>query len=136
MGQWAGDSHEAMNQMMVQMMGKQGEEQMHIALGKRQGGCDLNAQFPTGGVGFMPMVGMMQNFGGGWSSFIISLVFTILLWLLVIGGIIMLVRWLVMSGKGGMMKERDNLAMRILKERYVKGEISREDFEKMKNDLS
>ena len=135
MGQWAGSSHEAMNQMMIRMMGKSGEEQMHISLGKRQSGCDLNAQIPARGVGFMPMVGMMQNFGGGWFSFITSLVFTFLLWLLIIGGIIMLVRWLIRGGKDGRMNNGDGSAMRILKERYAKGEISREEFEEKKKNI-
>lgn len=136
MGQWAGSSHEAMNQMMIRMMGKSGEEQMHIALGKRQSGCDLNAQLPAGGVGFMPMVGMMQNFGGGWFSFVMSLIFTLLLWLLIIFGIIMLIRWLIKGGRGGSsMDNNDGSAMQILKERYAKGEINKEDFEKMKKNL-
>ena len=30
MGQMVGDSHEAMNVMMERMMGKEGEEQMHV----------------------------------------------------------------------------------------------------------
>ncbi|KKT89761.1 MAG: coiled-coil [Parcubacteria group bacterium GW2011_GWC1_45_14] len=137
MGQWTGSSHEAMDQMMVRMMGEDGVEQMHIALGKRQSGCDLNAQLPVGGVGFMPMVGMMQNFGGGWFSFITSLIFTIMLWLLIIWGVVMLARRLIMNSRSGTMKGRggDDSAMRILKERYVKGEISRDEFEKMKKDL-
>ncbi len=41
MGQMAGNSHEAMNRMMEQMMGKEREEQMHIAMGKRLSGCEL-----------------------------------------------------------------------------------------------
>ena len=35
MGQMMGDSHEAMNNMMIQMMGEKSEEQMHIVMGKR-----------------------------------------------------------------------------------------------------
>src|SRR3989344_9502546 len=35
MGQMMGDSHEAMNNMMIQMMGEEGEEQMHVVMGKR-----------------------------------------------------------------------------------------------------
>ncbi|HBP01003.1 MAG TPA: electron transporter RnfE [Candidatus Moranbacteria bacterium] len=77
----------------------------------------------------------MQNFGGGWPSFIASLICTILLWLLIIWGIIMLVRWLIMNSKNGTIKGKDSSAMRILKERYAKGEISRDEFEKMKKDL-
>src|SRR3990172_9580810 len=40
MGQMAGNSHEAMNNMMIQMMGEKGEKQMHIAIGKRISNCE------------------------------------------------------------------------------------------------
>src|SRR3989338_9884099 len=33
MGQMMGTSHEAMNTMMIQMMGEESEEQIHIAMG-------------------------------------------------------------------------------------------------------
>ena len=39
MGQRAGASHEQMNAMMKQMMGTDGEEQMHIIMGKKLSGC-------------------------------------------------------------------------------------------------
>src|SRR3989338_5791965 len=35
MGQMAGDSHAAMNAMMIQTHGEEGEEQIHIVMGKR-----------------------------------------------------------------------------------------------------
>ncbi|EKD90326.1 MAG: hypothetical protein ACD_31C00009G0001 [uncultured bacterium] len=62
MGQMMGNSHAAMNTMMERMMGKEGEEHMHIVMGKRLSGCDTSAQLPQNGVGFMPMMLMM---GGG-----------------------------------------------------------------------
>ena len=65
MGQMIGDSHEAMNNIMIQMMGEKGEEQMHVVMGKRLSGCDTSAAFPSQGIGFMPMMQMMT---GGWSS--------------------------------------------------------------------
>jgi hypothetical protein len=34
-------------------------------MGKRLSGCDTSAEFPSQGVGFMPMIQMMM---GGWSS--------------------------------------------------------------------
>ncbi|HCE31103.1 MAG: hypothetical protein UT54_C0061G0005 [Candidatus Daviesbacteria bacterium GW2011_GWB1_39_5] len=61
MGQMTGNSHEAMNNMMIQMMGEQGEEQMHIVMGKRLSGCDANAEIPQSGIGFMPMMWMMRG---------------------------------------------------------------------------
>lgn len=64
MGQMAGSSHEAMNTMMSQMMGNDGERQMHIAMGKRLSGCDTNAPMPQNmtNAGIMPM--MMSMMGG------------------------------------------------------------------------
>src|SRR3990167_2790364 len=82
MGQMAGDSHAAMNAMMIQAHGEDGEEQIHIVMGKRLSGCDTSAAFPSISGGWMPMMNMMfplcQGFGGqggglpagqaGWSS--------------------------------------------------------------------
>lgn len=95
MGQMVGSSHEAMNNMMVQMMGQQGEEQMHIAMGKRLSGCQPEAEFPQAGVGFMPMM-WMGNFGQnpmgwfGFSSWAVTL--TLVAWLVV--GILAII-WLL-----------------------------------------
>src|SRR3989344_5134425 len=47
MGQMAGDSHAAMNAMMIQAHGEDGEEQIHIVMGKRLSGCDTSAAFPA-----------------------------------------------------------------------------------------
>src|SRR3989338_8325577 len=47
-GQMAGDSHAAMNAMMIQAHGEDGEEQIHIVMGKRLSGCDTSAAFPVG----------------------------------------------------------------------------------------
>src|SRR3989338_8469797 len=63
MGQMMGNSHAAMNTMMERMMGKYGEEQMHIAMGERLSGCDTSAELPQNGVGFMPMMWMMGSAG-------------------------------------------------------------------------
>src|SRR3989339_1703425 len=56
MGQSIGDTsrHIAMNEMMKSMMGEQGEEQMHIALGKRMSGCEPNAPLPQNMMGNYP----------------------------------------------------------------------------------
>ena len=88
MGQMVGDSHEAMNTMMERMMGKEGEEQMHVVMGKRLSGCNTAATLPQGSAGFMPMmmgsafapqsfgeteggVNSMMGYGNmmGWGSF-------------------------------------------------------------------
>src|SRR3989344_9287503 len=77
MGQSIGNTqrHAAMNQMMISMMGEEGERKMHVTLGKRYSGCDPDAQTPSNGLGFMPMMWMMGGGGNpmmgysGWGGF-------------------------------------------------------------------
>lgn len=69
MGRMTGLSHEAMDKQMEQMMGKEGLEQMHMAMGKRMSGCQINATAPgiNGNMmnfGMMGMIRMMQGGGG------------------------------------------------------------------------
>jgi len=150
MGQMMGDSHEVMNNMMIQMMGEQGEEQMHVVMGKRLSGCDTSAAFPSQGIGFMPMMQMMM---GGWSSptglnqgsnammnfgFMpfggFGWIFMILWWVLIIAGIVALIKWFMAQSHGSPGHAKSPLE--ILKERYAKGEIDRKEFEDKKKDLS
>lgn len=150
MGQMMGNSHEAMNTMMIRMMGEKGEEQMHVVLGKRLSGCDTSAAFPSQGIGFIPMMSMMW---GGWSSPLglnqgnnsmmnfgstpfggFGWIFMILWWVLIIAGIVMLIRWLTAQSSGSRNSERSPLE--ILKERYAKGEIDKKEFEDRKKDIS
>lgn len=87
MGQSFGNTerHSVMNQMMKNMMGEKGEEQMHVTLGKRSSGCDINAPFPSG-YG-LPMMGWMIGYGGssdwnnilnGWNGFGFGWIFMII----------------------------------------------------------
>ena len=150
MGQSIGETsrHVAMNEMMKSMIGEQGEEQAHIAMGKRVSGCDTSAAFPAGSDGFMPMMQMMM---GGWSSPFnnnstnnmmnfgfgpfggFGWIFMILLWVLVIAGIVGLIKWLTGQSHGTYHNEKS--AIDILKERYAKGEIDKKEFEERKKDL-
>ena len=70
-GQMMGEAHAAMNQMMIQVHGEEGEEQIHVAMGKRLSGCDPTATFSGGTMGWMPMMNMMggynmMNWGSGY----------------------------------------------------------------------
>ena len=145
MGLMAGDSHEAMDAMMTQMMGEEGEDQMHIAMGKRMSNCESDAPLPQnmmgGGIMGMNMMGeggnpMMGSFSTnpmgifGWSF---GWVFMILFWGLIILGIIVLIRWIANQGKN---QDQGKSALDILKERYAKGEIDKKEFEEKKKDLS
>jgi putative membrane protein len=139
MGQMAGRFHEAMNNMMTQMMGEKGEQQMHVVMGKRFSGCNTSVQFPQNGVGFMPMMGMMGgggnpmmgNFGwnnmmSGWSGFGLGWIYMILFWGLVILGIVALVKWIASVGKTDFSKT----PLDILKARYAKGGIDKKNLKK------
>src|SRR3989339_1445195 len=113
MGQMIGESHEAMNNMMIQMMGEQGEEQMHAVMGKRLSGCATSAAFPSQGESFMPMMQMMM---GGWSSPFgftpfggFDWIFMILWWVLIIAGVVALIKWLMNQSRGNHDHEKSPL---------------------------
>lgn len=127
MGQMMGDSHEDMNNMMIRMMGEEGEEEMHVAMGKRMSECEPDAAMPqnmmNGG-----LMGTMMDYSfmsSGW-------IFMVLFWILIIAGIVALIKWI--AGSTG---NRTGLsALDILKERYAKGEINKKEFEEKKKDLN
>ncbi len=62
--------------------------------------------------------------GFGW-------IFMIIFWVLVILGVVYLVQ-----AKAGKSSEHKETPLDILKKRYAKGEITKEEFERMKDDLS
>ena len=71
--------------------------------------------------------GMGHGWGMGLGWF-----FMIIFWVLIILGIMYLIRLTV--GRG-VKKQAEESPLEILKRRYAKGEITREEFEKMKDDL-
>jgi putative membrane protein len=73
---------------------------------------------------------MMGGWGIGWFGMIIF-------WGLIIVGLVLLIRWLIQntSSKGHSGASTGSKAMDILKERYARGEINRDEFESMKKDL-
>ncbi|MBI2640205.1 MAG: SHOCT domain-containing protein [Candidatus Sungbacteria bacterium] len=158
MGVMMGGSHAAMNAMMIQTHGEEGEEQIHAVMGKRLSGCDTSATVPGVSGGWTPMMNMMfplhQGFGeqgGGWSllfgnnstnsmmnfgfgSFgFLGWIFMLLWWVLIIAGIVALVKWLTNQFHGTRGQERS--ALEILKERYAKGEIDKKEFEEKSREI-
>ena len=53
-------------------------------------------------------------------------------WGLVIAGLVLGIRWLVRQGRDG----QPDRALEILRERYARGEINKEEFESRRRDLS
>ena len=73
---------------------------------------------------------MMWGYGDGWG--ILWGIFMVLFW----GGLIALIIWGVMRlSKKDDGNETKSNALDIAKERYAKGEISKEEFEQIKQDL-
>jgi putative membrane protein len=78
--------------------------------------------------------GMMGGWGGG--SF--GGIFMIIFWILIIVGLVFFIKWLVQSTKGHSSPGwtgSSSRALDILKERYARGEIKKEEFEEKKRDL-
>ena len=152
MGQMSGDSHAAMNAMMIQTHGEEGEEQIHVVMGKRLSGCNTSASFPSISGGWMPMMNMMwggwsspfggnnsisnmMNFGLGAFGFF-GWIFMVLWWVLIISGIVALIKWFTNQYRGANSpNSHGKSALEILQERYAKGEIDKSEFEEKKKDL-
>jgi len=74
------------------------------------------------------MYGMMDGYGMGYGMGILGLIF----WILVIIGLVLLIKYLWESS--GAKREQES-ALEILKKRYARGDISKEEFEEKKKDL-
>jgi len=78
------------------------------------------------GWGMHPMWWM----GGAWG---IGMMFMMLIfWAVIIVGLVLAVRWLLSEGKQG----RNDSALEILRQRYARGEINKEEFETKRKDLT
>jgi putative membrane protein len=66
---------------------------------------------------------------GGWLGPLFMLIF----WALVITGGVFLVRYLVRQGRAG---DHQGSALEILKRRYARGEIEKDEFEAKRKDLT
>lgn len=82
----------------------------------------------------------MMGWGGGWGMSWIGMILMAAFWIAVIVGIVFLIRWLILStrqgGDGGGRPQAGDTALEILRQRYARGEIDRETFEKMRKDLA
>ncbi|MEJ2684041.1 MAG: SHOCT domain-containing protein [Candidatus Sulfobium sp.] len=74
----------------------------------------------------------MYRFYYGWGMGF-GWILVIAFWVLIILGIVVFIKLIVRSGKQGGGEES---ALDILRKRYARGEINREEFEKMKDDIT
>ena len=84
------------------------------------------------GPGYMGPGMMNWGYGMGWGWSIIMMAF----WIAVIVGIIFLIRWVVLSADRRREIRGEDSALEILRNRYAKGEINKEEFEEKKRDLA
>lgn len=73
--------------------------------------------------------GMIGGFGFGW-------IFMILFWVVIIVAVVALAKWMITSSSRGRRNGGDSAALDILKERYAKGEIDEQEFQKRTRDLT
>lgn len=78
---------------------------------------------------------MMDGYGMG-GGFGFGAGFMILWWILIIAVVVMVVKWLASSYGTAGRNQRENKALEILDERYARGEIDEQEFQKRKRELS
>ena len=75
----------------------------------------------------------MHPMGWMWGAWGIGMMLLMLaFWGLVIVGLVLGIRWLVSQGK----ESRSDSALEILRQRYARGEINKDEFQAKKRDLS
>ncbi len=97
------------------------------------------------GFGGFGMGGMMGGYGGnggmmggygGYGFNPIGAILSLVFWALIIGGIVLLVVWLARNaGRTALGASPTDAPLDILKARYAKGEITKEQFDAIKRDL-
>jgi putative membrane protein len=79
----------------------------------------------------------MHMMWGSWGIGMMIMMF--LFWAAIIVGIVFLIRWLITAGSPGqraMSGHGPETALDILKKRYARGEISKQEFDEIRQDLS
>ena len=77
-------------------------------------------------------MGSMMGYGGGWGF--VGVLHMLLWWVLIVLGIVVLVKWL--AGAKSNSRAGGDRALEILRERYARGEIDTDEFDKRKRDLA
>ncbi len=86
------------------------------------------------GPGMMNGNGMMGGYGYGYGFNPLGMILSLVSWALIIGGIVLLVVWFVRNS-GKATSASSQAPLDILKARYAKGEITKEQYDAIKRDL-
>lgn len=70
----------------------------------------------------------------GFWGILTMMIFMLLFWGAIVGGLVLLVRWLMAERPARVGGEEDR-ALAVLRERYARGEITREQYQEMRRDL-
>ena len=70
---------------------------------------------------------------GGWG--VGMMLVMVLFWALVVVGIVYLVRWVAEAGRGPARPASEETPLEILQKRYARGELNRDQYEQMRQDL-
>jgi putative membrane protein len=78
---------------------------------------------------------MWGQYGMGWGWGYFGVVHMLLWWALIVLGIVVLVKWLASGSARSRGEAIGGRALEVLKERYARGEIGKEEFEQKRRDL-
>ena len=78
--------------------------------------------------------GEMMGWGGGWGWSWFGIVHMVLWWFLIVLGIVVLAKWLF-GGGGSSRAGGEDRALSILRERFARGEIDKQEFDARRRDL-
>ena len=79
----------------------------------------------------------MMGWGGyGYGMGIFGWFFMLAFWGLIIVGLVLVVRWLWYQGPPATRTGANEAPLEILKRRYARGEITKEEYDRMKQDLA
>ena len=74
----------------------------------------------------------MHPWGWGFGWWFGGIIMMVIFGVLVVVGIVVLIKWLFSQSQG---ERTSQSALEILKKRYTRGEITKEEFENMKKDI-
>ena len=77
---------------------------------------------------------MMGGYGGGYLG-IVGMLLQFFFWALIIVGVVFIIKWLVDQGRPTSTNSGEGSALEILKMRYARGEIDKDEYQSKRSDL-